>query len=80
MLRGVFGEAGVEGGELGDLEVIAGGLSGALKSEGASDEDDELVHEVGVFHHVGGANHRATGIGEGAEEFDQLKFGGGIES
>ena len=32
MLRGVFGEAGVEGGELGDLEVIAGGLSGALES------------------------------------------------
>lgn len=80
MLRGVFGEAGVEGGELGDLEVIAGGLSGALESEGASDEDDELVHEVGVFHHVGGANHRTTGIGEVAEEFDQLKFGSGIEA
>ena len=69
-------EAVVEAGELLHAEVFARGLGGALEGEAAADEHDQLVHEVGVLHHVRGADDGAAGVREVAEQFHELEFRG----
>ena len=49
------------------MEIFARTLRRALKREATADQHDELVHEVGVFHDVRGADDGTAGVGEIAE-------------
>ena len=57
-------------------EVFARRLGGALEGETSADQDDELIHEVGVFHHVRGADDGAAGVRQVAEQLHELEFRG----
>ena len=74
------GELIVELGQLFDFKVFLHLIGRALEGEAAADQDDELVDEKRVLHHVRGADDGAAGVREIAEERHELKLGRGIQA
>jgi hypothetical protein len=80
LLGGQFLDAIVERGKALDAEMLARRSGRARKGEPTAGDNEELVEEIDVLHHMRGADDGAAEVGEFAEQLHELRFRGGIEA
>src|SRR4051812_7135013 len=80
ILGRLFFEAVVERSKTRDIEMLQGLVRRAVKNEPPPVNHCDLIHEIDIFHHVGGANGGAAGVGQLAKKLHELCFSRWIES